>query len=170
MMMMDTMDTSQSQPMDVAPAVAVAATSGAALVDFTAAMVSMAATAEAESAESNNNHIDMAEYKEHRKNKKRNARSGSARARSTGITNTVTGSIASIDDIATGIGTRSGIGRDITTIQRTTTPTTASTRPPPRRRLRLPLPRPRRPSNTWADRLPPRPLIWVVERQGRVQP
>uniref|UniRef100_A0A6P4FQ56 Cell wall protein AWA1 isoform X12 n=1 Tax=Drosophila rhopaloa TaxID=1041015 RepID=A0A6P4FQ56_DRORH len=71
MMMMDTMDTSQSQPMDIAPAVAVAATSGTALVDFTAAMVSMAATAEPESAESNNNHIDMAEYKEHRKNKKK---------------------------------------------------------------------------------------------------
>lgn len=77
MMMMDTMDAAsqQSQPMDVAPAVAVAATSvgSAALVDFTATMVSMAATAEAETgtSESNNNHIDMADYKEHRKNKKK---------------------------------------------------------------------------------------------------
>ncbi|XP_068155346.1 uncharacterized protein Alh isoform X6 [Drosophila tropicalis] len=70
MMMMDTLDASSStasQPMDVVPAVALAATT---VVDFTATMVNMAATAE-----SNNNHIvDMissSEYKEHRKNKKK---------------------------------------------------------------------------------------------------
>ncbi|XP_023034153.1 pneumococcal serine-rich repeat protein isoform X5 [Drosophila willistoni] len=72
MMMMDTLDASSStasasQPMDVVPAVALAATT---VVDFTATMVNMAATAE-----SNNNHIvemiSSSEYKEHRKNKKK---------------------------------------------------------------------------------------------------